>query len=540
MNEIIPIGTQVIGNEEVNAVNARDVWEAVGSSQKYADWIKNRLEQLGAVEGEDYIRTSRDRFHNFVIVKKDLNLKGKQVDYIVTIDLAKHLAMMERNGKGRRIRQYFIDVEKSLRGGDGGGGGMKAGIGLPQSMREKYLHLPLEDRSSVTFTPLPESATDHNGDRIDLALLRYADFAGETILETVTGLRQDGTTLYADFNAVCTFIGFSNCIETIERWRPLYPFFFDRTVHTVVRDEKLALMPVEYVTALLFHYTETDPFGPHMDHVSLFKTLTSHIMSGWFGNGSPPPASVRTVGPDVLRDQTLKFREEIVSLKETIAELRLQESERLVGAARENDRIREIEALNEEYRARAESLLERNRRLSTEAQEASKGIAEAKEIIGRLEEELKEREARIEALETELGRERRRMREAKERRAGVIGKGMLLNLMNRYVSGMSLEEALDGNRGLSDRFRLALGFFGQFGKRDPERLEKEFDSLYREYRKLLLLDWYERIDDFSLGHFRSFRTASDFRARYLLTEGEFRKYRRLADRITAVREGDEK
>lgn len=102
MNHIIEITERPIGETLFQTVNSRDVHKYVESKQQYADWIKSRLSDIGAVDGVDFT------FHNF------MNGKAKVTDYIVTLDIAKHIAMMERNEKGREIRQYFIDAEKNL------------------------------------------------------------------------------------------------------------------------------------------------------------------------------------------------------------------------------------------------------------------------------------------------------------------------------------------------------------------------------------------------------------------------------------------
>lgn len=108
MNEIITITTAKIGEEEVNAVNARDLHEKLGSKRKFGDWIKDRIE--GFIEGQDYA------IHK--IVKRGVTgATGTSWsnEYIISLDMAKHISMLERNEQGRKIRQYFIEVEKEFR-----------------------------------------------------------------------------------------------------------------------------------------------------------------------------------------------------------------------------------------------------------------------------------------------------------------------------------------------------------------------------------------------------------------------------------------
>jgi len=106
MTDLVRIEKLGFGNEEVNSVNARDVWEFLESKREFANWIKDRLE--GFQESVDFEGFDK-------IVKNEFGINvGKRIDYFLTLDTAKHICMIERNAKGKQLRQYFIDCEKRL------------------------------------------------------------------------------------------------------------------------------------------------------------------------------------------------------------------------------------------------------------------------------------------------------------------------------------------------------------------------------------------------------------------------------------------
>lgn len=106
-NELIKIQNLQVSHKDTNSVNARDIWSFIESKQDFSTWIKKRLEQLGAIEKEDYIKAPQ---------KNGASKTGQSIiEYIVTINIAKHLAMMERNEKGKEARQYFINVEEAYK-----------------------------------------------------------------------------------------------------------------------------------------------------------------------------------------------------------------------------------------------------------------------------------------------------------------------------------------------------------------------------------------------------------------------------------------
>ena len=99
------ITNAVINGEEQPAVNARELWSALEVKRQFTDWIKDRL--VDFEEGPDYL------FHK--IVKQHPSGKKYMNEYFLTLDTAKHLAMLERNEIGKKIRQYFIEFEKEAR-----------------------------------------------------------------------------------------------------------------------------------------------------------------------------------------------------------------------------------------------------------------------------------------------------------------------------------------------------------------------------------------------------------------------------------------
>lgn len=86
------------------AVSARELHRGLESKQDFSTWIKKRLDDIGAIDGTDYLLHKK---------MEQLDSGAKHlIEYIVTIDIAKHIAMMEKNEKGKEFRQYFIDYEK--------------------------------------------------------------------------------------------------------------------------------------------------------------------------------------------------------------------------------------------------------------------------------------------------------------------------------------------------------------------------------------------------------------------------------------------
>lgn len=104
MTELIPINKADFNGAEINSVNARELHEVLESKQDFSTWIKKRLDEVDAVENVDFIKLHK---------KMELSKTGQVgVEYILSTDIAKEIAMLERNEVGKKVRRYFIEFEK--------------------------------------------------------------------------------------------------------------------------------------------------------------------------------------------------------------------------------------------------------------------------------------------------------------------------------------------------------------------------------------------------------------------------------------------
>ena len=109
MNELIKLNETKINNELVQTVSARELHTFLEVGKDFSTWIKDRLKTLGSVENEDYLAVQE------VFPKTGEKGGRPKTEYYLTLDTAKHLAMMEKNDKGKEIRDYFIQCEKRLK-----------------------------------------------------------------------------------------------------------------------------------------------------------------------------------------------------------------------------------------------------------------------------------------------------------------------------------------------------------------------------------------------------------------------------------------
>lgn len=109
---LLLIQTADLDQEALPAINARDLHAFLEAGKDFSTWIKDRIAKFGFIEGQDYVCIESLSSPNLGSSKSRAQ---RTIEYLLTLDMAKELAMVENNHKGREARRYFIACEKALR-----------------------------------------------------------------------------------------------------------------------------------------------------------------------------------------------------------------------------------------------------------------------------------------------------------------------------------------------------------------------------------------------------------------------------------------
>ncbi|RKW08101.1 MAG: oxidoreductase [Streptococcus sp.] len=102
MNEIINV---TLNDNHEPVVSGRQLHEALQVKTEYKKWF-SRMTEYGFNENEDFLR----------VTQKCHTPGGLQdmTDHVIKLDMAKEIAMIQRTARGKKVRQYFIQVEKDF------------------------------------------------------------------------------------------------------------------------------------------------------------------------------------------------------------------------------------------------------------------------------------------------------------------------------------------------------------------------------------------------------------------------------------------
>lgn len=103
--DVIPVYDTDTGEK---VVLGRELHERLKIKTDYTHWF-TRMCEYGFVDGTDYFTDVKN------VTRDDgRKMPQKQIDHIIKLDMAKHIAMIQRTPQGMEIRQKLIDLEKNV------------------------------------------------------------------------------------------------------------------------------------------------------------------------------------------------------------------------------------------------------------------------------------------------------------------------------------------------------------------------------------------------------------------------------------------
>lgn len=97
------MNTLITVNNEAQTVSARELHEELKIKTRFNDWFQ-RMTEYGFTDGEDFYSK---------MSKTSESVGRPQVDYDISLDMAKQICMIQRTPEGKAVRQYLIDLEKA-------------------------------------------------------------------------------------------------------------------------------------------------------------------------------------------------------------------------------------------------------------------------------------------------------------------------------------------------------------------------------------------------------------------------------------------
>lgn len=105
---LVPVFTGILADRTTQLCDARTLHTFMQVKRDFSNWIKGRIRKFGFVANEDYLlaKSGEQVPHQGGIRTVE------RIDYHLTLDMAKELAMVENNEQGRAARRYFIECER--------------------------------------------------------------------------------------------------------------------------------------------------------------------------------------------------------------------------------------------------------------------------------------------------------------------------------------------------------------------------------------------------------------------------------------------
>lgn len=156
---IVPVYETSTGEKVVYGTELHKTLEV---ATPYKDWYKRRFNDIDAVEDEDYSLAQ--------ICAKPQGGRPN-AEHIIKLDIAKEMAMLERNEKGRQVRRYFIQLEKKYKA---------VRDGVEKQMQGMMKFIEAQERFNEQQMEINEKQTR----AIDAVLSKIGTFEGKSIQGT--------------------------------------------------------------------------------------------------------------------------------------------------------------------------------------------------------------------------------------------------------------------------------------------------------------------------------------------------------------------
>lgn len=102
MQELINV---TVNDNQQQVVSARDLYKALGIKKRFSAWFAQYSDMF--TEGHDFMGAPES-----TPIKNGNGRIQYLDDYVLTIKMAEHIAMMTKTDRGREVREYFIQLQE--------------------------------------------------------------------------------------------------------------------------------------------------------------------------------------------------------------------------------------------------------------------------------------------------------------------------------------------------------------------------------------------------------------------------------------------
>lgn len=99
---VVNVESGTVGGVVCEVVEGRELYEKIGTNAEFRGWIKDRIRQLKFVENQQFEKYG------------EISPKPGRppIQYRLTLEAAKKIAMSEHTDAGNAVRDYFLDRER--------------------------------------------------------------------------------------------------------------------------------------------------------------------------------------------------------------------------------------------------------------------------------------------------------------------------------------------------------------------------------------------------------------------------------------------